>query len=80
VYAQNDSVPDQGLYPAFLWQPGEFVSETVTLPVPTERPPGSYTLHVGLYDPDTGQRLPLRSGGDYVEIEGAFQFGGRFLK
>jgi uncharacterized membrane protein len=69
VYVQNDSVPDHGLYPTSLWQPGEFVSETVTLPVPAERPPGSYTLHLGLYDPDTGQRLPLRSGGDHVEID-----------
>ncbi len=69
VYSQNDSAPDFGNYPTQLWQPGEIVIEQVTLPVSAEEyPPGSYTLHVGLYRPDTGQRLSLLSGGDHVEI------------
>jgi hypothetical protein len=68
VYGQNDSAPDYGNYPTHLWQPGEVVVETVMFPVQAERPPGNYTLHIGLYHPDTGQRLPLISGGDHVEI------------
>ena len=72
VYGQNDSNPDEGNYPTRLWQPGEVVVETVTLPIQAGRPAGQYTLHVGLYKPETGQRLPLLAGGDYVEIPGPF--------
>jgi hypothetical protein len=69
VYAQNDSAPDRGQYPTWLWQPGEIVEETITLAIPPNLPPGRYTLHIGLYHPDTGARLPLVSGGDHVEID-----------
>ncbi len=72
VYGQNDSNPDEGNYPTRLWQPGEVVVETVTFPLQTGRPSGQYTLHVGLYRPETGQRLPLLAGGDHVEIPGPF--------
>jgi hypothetical protein len=68
IYSQNDASPDNGHYPTSLWQPGEVVPETITLSLPAGRPPGLYTLHIGLYHPDTGQRLPLLSGGDHVEI------------
>ncbi len=68
VYSQNDAAPDNGQYSTRLWQPGEVVVETVTLPVPPDRPEGLYTLHIGLYLPATGQRVPLLSGGDYVEV------------
>ncbi len=68
IYGQNDSAPDRGQYPTSLWQPGEVVIETVTLPLQPERPTGNFTLHIGLYHPDTGVRLPLIEGGDHVEI------------
>ena len=68
VYGQSDSAPDLGHYPTSLWQPGEVVVETVTFPLAGDRPSGPYTLHVGLYHPDTGQRLLLPSGADHVEI------------
>ncbi len=68
VYSQNDAAPDNGHYPTRFWQPGEVVVETVTLPLPTDRPEGPYTLHIGLYPPATGQRVPLLSGGDHVEV------------
>lgn len=68
IYGQNDSAPDRGQYPTSLWQPGEVVVETVTFPLKQERPAGTYTLHIGLYHPDTGVRLPMAEGGDHVEI------------
>jgi len=68
VYGQNDSVPDDGTYPTSFWQPGEVVIETVSFPLQPDRPAGDYTLHIGLYRPDEGQRLPLVSGGDHVEL------------
>ncbi len=70
VYGQNDSVPDGGAYPTQLWQSGEVVVETVSLPIPADLPPasGQYFLHIGLYQPETGIRLPLLSGDDHVKI------------
>lgn len=68
IYGQNDSAPDRGQYPTSLWQPGEVVIETVTLPFQENRPVGNYTLHIGLYHPDTGVRLHVVQGGDHVEI------------
>jgi hypothetical protein len=68
VYGQNDSAPDYGLYPTNLWLPGEVVAETVAFPIQPDRPAGQYTLRVGLYTPDTGERLRLPSGTDHIEI------------
>ncbi|GIK40582.1 MAG: hypothetical protein BroJett011_44150 [Chloroflexota bacterium] len=68
IYGQNDSAPNRGQYPTSLWQPGEVVIETVTLPIQQDRPSGTYTLHIGLYHPDTGLRLPVAEGSDHVEI------------
>jgi hypothetical protein len=68
IYGQQDGVPDFGLYPTEQWQPGEVVVDRVTLPLQPERPGGSYTLHIGLYRPDRGERLQVSSGGDHVEI------------
>ncbi len=68
VYGQVDSAPEQGQYPTAQWQPGEVVAEAVTFPVEASRPPGDYRLHIGLYRPDTGERLPLTAGGDHVEV------------
>ncbi|MBE7470279.1 MAG: DUF2079 domain-containing protein [Anaerolineales bacterium] len=68
IYGQNDSAPDRGQYPTSLWQPGEVVVETVTLTLSPDRPVGNYSLRIGLYQPDTGIRLNLVEGGDYLEI------------
>jgi hypothetical protein len=68
LWGQHDSSPDDGAYPTSLWAAGEFVPEAVSAPVKAGRPPGVYTLHVGLYDPASGQRLPTTQGRDHVEI------------
>ncbi|MCB0210390.1 MAG: hypothetical protein KDJ52_13720, partial [Anaerolineae bacterium] len=68
VYGQYDSAPDNGLYPTSLWQPGEVVVDPVAFPILSERPPGDYILHIGLYQPDTGERLLLNSGGDHITV------------
>jgi hypothetical protein len=68
VYGQQDAAPDNGQYPTIGWQPGEVVIETVTFAAAPERPAGAYRLQVGLYRPESGERLPLATGGDHVEI------------
>jgi hypothetical protein len=55
-----DHQPYQGLAPTSSWPAGAVIQEVVWLPLPTDLPPGSYNLYVGLYRPDTLERLPLQ--------------------
>jgi 4-amino-4-deoxy-L-arabinose transferase-like glycosyltransferase len=59
VVSQSDATPGQGTRPTTGWIPGEIIADRHTLPLPDVLPSGSYRLITGLYDPLTGQRLPL---------------------
>ncbi len=61
---QNDGQPANGYRPTTTWRAGEAVRDLRAVRVGTDTPPGEYTLFVGLYDPDTGERLKLVSGAD----------------
>src|SRR5205823_5685230 len=65
VVAQWDGVPRDWTYPTSAWLPGEYVVDTYRLKLPPQTPPESLTLEAGLYDVDSGQRLPVTpaSGG-----------------
>jgi hypothetical protein len=56
LVAQFDSPPAGGAYPTSLWDPGEIIVDEHLMP---DLPAGHYTLQVGLYRPDTGERLPV---------------------
>jgi hypothetical protein len=58
--AQVDSQPDDGKNPTWSWISGETVVDPVHLTVAADARPGVYSLRVGLYDPETGVRVPLR--------------------
>jgi hypothetical protein len=57
--AQRDAVPQGGRNPTWAWTPGEIVRDTVPMTIASDAKPGTYALLVGLYDPETGQRLPV---------------------
>ncbi len=59
ILAQSDHLPASGGRPVTGWLPGEIVVDTAVLFLPAAAPPGPYQFRVGLYDPATGQRLPL---------------------
>ncbi|MCS6825175.1 MAG: hypothetical protein NZ553_01035 [Caldilinea sp.] len=59
MVAQQDQPPLQGFYPSDHWLPGVAFHDTYSLTVPDDAAPGLYRLSIGLYDPETGQRLPL---------------------
>ncbi|MFC2031653.1 hypothetical protein ACFLWA_13115, partial [Chloroflexota bacterium] len=42
------------------WLPGEYLTDTHLLQLPYDLPDGEYRLAVGLYDPETAQRLGAR--------------------
>ncbi len=57
--AQTDAPPRQGFMPTWAWQAGDLVPDEHQLPLPREIPPGVYDVIVGMYRPDTGERLAL---------------------
>jgi hypothetical protein len=59
LVAQSDSFPAAGQRPTTGWLPGEIISDPHTLVLPPDPVPGSYRLIAGLYNPLTGERLPL---------------------
>jgi hypothetical protein len=56
--AQKDSPPAGGRYPTSLWDVGEIVVDEIILPL-DQVPSGSYTPVIGLYEFNTGARLPV---------------------
>jgi hypothetical protein len=59
IASQHDGRPGGGLYPTTMWKAGEVVEDRHPLAVATELPAGEYRLLVGLYRPETGERLPV---------------------
>ncbi|NOZ06433.1 MAG: phospholipid carrier-dependent glycosyltransferase [Chloroflexi bacterium] len=62
IVSQEDSLPAGGDRPTTGWVSGEIITDRHELPVPAGSRGDSYTLHVGLYQPATGQRLPAYDG------------------
>ena len=58
--AVQDGVPAGGYAPSPGWSPGTPVADRRGLLVPPDLPAGEYTLIAGLYEADTGQRLPVQ--------------------
>jgi 4-amino-4-deoxy-L-arabinose transferase-like glycosyltransferase len=70
IRAQQDNMPQEDRYPTTMWDPGEIVLDTRAILLPSDLEPDHYTLRIGLYEPETGQRLPLVNGTqDFVELQ-----------
>jgi hypothetical protein len=63
LVAQADVMPYHWTYPTFWWEAGETVSDEIPLPL-ADVPQGDYRLEIGVYDPDSGKRLPVVAGRD----------------
>lgn len=61
---QLDQPPLRGGNPTNTWQPGEIILEQVSLTVSPDALPGQYVLNIGMYDPETGDRVPLVNDSD----------------
>lgn len=69
LVANHDGPPASGLFPTDSWLPGMTVPDTHRIDLPPELSPGTYELRAGLYDPNTGARLPLNFAGEQA-VEG----------
>jgi len=67
LVAQHDAHPMNELRPTSSWTPGELVLDRHGLALPLDVP-SELLLAVGLYEPSTGQRLPLTDGSDHLVI------------
>ncbi|MBI5876298.1 MAG: glycosyltransferase family 39 protein [Chloroflexi bacterium] len=56
--AQHDSPPAGGALPTTAWLPGEYITDEHVVALPDNMPPGPYRILVGLYDPQSGARVP----------------------
>ena len=75
MWAQKDNPPAAGYYPTNTWTEGEIVRDQYDLRIPADAPVGGHSLHIGLYVPDTGERLPVVNPegervADHVTISG----------
>lgn len=62
--AQADGPVMGNEYPSALWAAGEVFEETLTLTLPGDLPPGEYPIHIGLYEFESGIRLPVTVDGE----------------
>jgi hypothetical protein len=58
LVSQQDSIPVYWTIPTDTWVKGEIIADPYELKVPPGTILGKYTLLVGMYDPDNGERLP----------------------
>jgi hypothetical protein len=56
IVAQDDAMPRQNQYPTSWWATGEVVSDEIAISL-KDVPPGRYRLALGVYDPQTMDRL-----------------------
>jgi hypothetical protein len=56
-HGQLDYGPGGG--PTASWTPGQVIVDDLTLPVDRDAPAGSYTIAIGMYDAQSGGRLPI---------------------
>ncbi len=67
LLAQADAPPGGGLVPVGLWQSGDAISDRFVLPVDVAALPlGTTSFRVGVYDPQTGERLTATANGQPV--------------
>jgi len=69
VAAQADSPPQAGTYQTSWWDAGETVADPHSLVLPSDLPQGRYRVRVGLYLPESSERLLLvDTQSDEVEL------------
>ncbi len=68
IVVQHDVEPASSTRPTTSWLPDELVVDRHDLPIARNAVSGTHRILVGLYDPQTGQRLRMVGGGDRLLI------------
>jgi hypothetical protein len=72
--AQRDTYPGGGNWATHVWDPGRPFVETYRLHLPPSLSTANGTILLGLYDAQTGARLPVQ-GADAVPEQSWIEFG-----
>jgi len=59
IWGQRDSVPGNGALPTTGWLPGEIIVDQYEVPIQPDASPGQYGIEIGMYQAETGERLPI---------------------
>ncbi|NTV65673.1 MAG: hypothetical protein HGA65_19365, partial [Oscillochloris sp.] len=59
IIAETNSAPCGATLPFPRWTPGDWVRDPHRMALPSSLPPGRYRLVVGLYLPESGDRMPV---------------------
>ncbi len=73
IRGQRDSLPGGGTLPTTGWISGEVVVDACEIAIDPAASPGQYTIALGLYNAETGARLPVsgpQMAGDHVSLTG----------
>ncbi len=67
VLGSGDGKPiNNGEYPTVLWRGGDIIVDKRQILIDDSVPAGNYRIAVGLYNRETGVRVPLAEGGDAI--------------
>ena len=61
LITQHDSLPVNGFRPTTSWRQGEVIIDWHWLELPPDVPADTYEIRVGMYQPQTGQRLNIQT-------------------
>jgi hypothetical protein len=59
MWGQRDSLPMGGTLPTSCWVKDEIIVDEYDIPIQPDAPPGQYVIEIGMYQLETGQRLPV---------------------
>ncbi|HZY44168.1 MAG TPA: DUF2723 domain-containing protein [Anaerolineae bacterium] len=63
LFAQQDYTPMGGAFPTQLWIPrwieGQMINDPYTIDLPSDLPPGEYSIEAGMYGMTSGQRVTI---------------------
>ncbi|MEM7129916.1 MAG: glycosyltransferase family 39 protein [Chloroflexota bacterium] len=66
LLTQRDEEPWGGFYPTSFWHKGRTIRQPIPIQIPTDAAPGSYAIHIGMYERETLQRLPITQNGGFI--------------
>ena len=71
LVTNHDGQPMNGRFATRAWRPGFTVPDNHPLLLPPDLPPGSYQVMVGLYQRETGVRLPVWDAAGVAQANGS---------
>ena len=78
ILSQVDAQPVFGTRPTSGWLPGEYITDSYELTVPADAATGLVEIIVGMYDPSSLVRLPIRGMARDHMVDDAIQLPGQF--